>query len=31
MAKVSWNKTWTLKMRKKSRKHKGKNRSAKKK
>jgi hypothetical protein len=30
MAKVSWNKTWSLKMRKKSRGKKGKNRSKKK-
>lgn len=30
MAKVSWNKTWSIKMRKKSRRKKGKNRSAKK-
>jgi hypothetical protein len=31
MAKVSWNKTWSGKMRKKMKKHKGKNRSMKKK
>ncbi len=31
MAKVSWNKTWTLKTRKRSRKHRGKNRASKKK
>jgi len=30
MAKVSWNKTWSIKMRKKSRRKKGKNRSTKK-
>ena len=28
MAKVSWNKTWSIKMRKKSRGKKGKNRSS---
>jgi hypothetical protein len=27
MAKVSWNKTWSIKMRKKSRRKKGKNRN----
>ena len=31
MAKVSWNRTWTEKMRKRGRKHKGKNRLRKKK
>jgi hypothetical protein len=31
MAKVSWNKTWTNKMRKKNKKQKGKNRTSKKK
>jgi hypothetical protein len=31
MAKVSWNKTWSLKMRKRNKKRKGKNRSSKKK
>jgi hypothetical protein len=30
MAKVSWNRTWSIKMRKKSRRKKGKNRTAKK-
>jgi hypothetical protein len=31
MAKVSWNRTWSIKMRKKNRRKKGKNRIAKKK
>jgi hypothetical protein len=31
MAKVSWNRTWSIKMRKKSRRKKGKNRTGKKK
>ena len=30
MAKVSWNRTWSIKMRKKSRRKKGKNRATKK-